>query len=256
MNELTVIILSRSDEDVVGEAIESVKSIAHEIIVIDSNNDNKTELIARKAGARVVKHTFKNFSDQRNYAILHATTPWVLYLDSDERATPEFCRDVQRIIKQYQDSGEIGGYYVKRKTFYFGHDWNFEDKVQRLFVRSRFVEWKGVVHESPKIRGEFGLVDAPIIHLTHRNLSQMIRKTNEWSEYEARLRFESNHPRMVPWRFIRVMGTEFVNSYINNKGYKNGTYGLIEAVYQAFSIFISYAKLWEMQEAGGQKHHR
>ena len=76
----------------------------------------------------------------------------------------------------------------------------------------------------------------------------MLVKTNEWSEYEAKLRFNSSHPKLVPWRFIRVMATEFINSYFKNKGYKNGTYGLIEGLYQAFSIFITYAKLWEMQE--------
>ena len=75
----------------------------------------------------------------------------------------------------------------------------------------------------------------------------MLRKTNEWSEYEAKLRLASSHPKLVPWRFVRVMVTEFFNSYVKNKGYKNGTLGLIEGLYQAFSIFITYAKLWEMQ---------
>jgi hypothetical protein len=91
-------------------------------------------------------------------------------------------------------------------------------------------------------------IESPIQHFTHRNLSQMVRKTNEWSLFEAKLRLESKHPQLAPWRFLRVMGTEFINSYVKNKGYKNGVYGLIEGMYQAFSIFITYAKLWELQQ--------
>ncbi len=248
MKGITVIIPTRDDGDVIADAIRSVKTIAEEVLVVDANNDNKTHDIAVKLGARVIKHHFKDFSDQRNYAILNATTPWVFYLDSDERATPEFCSEIQEVVARYDEESNIGGFFINRKTFYFGHDWHFEDRVQRLFYRKKFIEWKGKVHETPHIKGEYGVIASPVLHFTHRNLSQMVRKTNEWSEYEAKLRFESSHPPIVAWRFIRVMTSEFVNSYIKNKGYKNGTYGLIEAIYQAFSIFITYAKLWEMQQ--------
>jgi len=248
MKNLTVIILTRDDEDVVEDAIKSVEGFADEVIVIDANSSPITQKIAEKLGARVIRNQFKDFSDQRNFGIYQATTPWVYYMDSDERATPAFKEEVKDIIKSYDENSPISGYFINRKTFYYGHDWNFQDSVQRLFVRSKFIEWKGVVHETPVIKGDFGRVNSPIIHLTHRNLSQMVRKTNEWSEYEAKLRFESNHPRLEPWRFLRVMVTEFFASYIKNRGYKNGTYGLIEAMYQSFSIFITYAKLWELQE--------
>ena len=253
MKNLTVIILSKEDEDVITDAIKSIHGFADEVLVIDGNSDDKTREIAEKLGAKVLKNNFKNFSDQRNFAMDHTTTPWVYYMDSDERVTPAFIQEVNETIKIYNEYSGIAGYFVNRRTFYFGHDWNFTDRVQRLFYRERFVEWKGVVHETPVIKGDFDTISAPIIHLTHRNLSQMVRKTNEWSEYEAKLRFESNHPDLVPWRYLRVMITEFFSSYIRNKGYKNGTYGLIEAMYQSFSIFITYAKLWELQQNDRKK---
>lgn len=249
MNDLTIIIISKDDSDVIEGAIKSAKKLTNEILIVDSNNDNKTELICKKLGVRVVKHPFKNFSDQRNFGISHATTKWVYYLDSDERITDNFAAEVNHTLKNFDDNGRITGFAVYRRTFYFGHDWHFSDKVERLFLRKKFLGWEGVVHESPKIEGEFLEIKSPIAHFTHRNLSQMVRKTNEWSNYEAYLRLKSNHPKMAAWRFVRVMASEFLNSFIKNKGYKNGTFGLIEAIYQSFSIFITYAKLWELQEA-------
>jgi len=50
------------------------------------------------------------------------------------------------------------------------------------------------------------------------------------------------------WRFPRVMLTAFFDSYIRQGGWKIGTAGLIESMYQSFSIFVTYARLWEMQE--------
>lgn len=75
----------------------------------------------------------------------------------------------------------------------------------------------------------------------------MVEKTNKWSDTEALLRFNSNHPKMTWWRFPRVMLTAFFNSYIRQGGWKAGAVGLIESVYQSFSMFITYAKLWELQ---------
>jgi hypothetical protein len=43
------------------------------------------------------------------------------------------------------------------------------------------------------------------------------------------------------------MLTAFIDSYIKQSGWKVGTPGLIESVYQAYSAFVTYAKLWEMQ---------
>lgn len=247
MNNITVIIISKNDSDVIGNAILSARKLTSEIIVIDSNPDDLTQQVCQRLKVRNIKNPFKNFSDQRNFGMSYATTDWVMYLDSDERITDDFASELIKEIKNFDEHQGIGGFRVKRKTYFYGQDWNFLDQVERVFLRKNFLEWKGVVHETPVIKGRFKEIKSPILHYTHRNLSQMVRKTNEWSDYEANLRFKNQHPRLAPWRFFRVMITAFLKSYIQEKGYRNGTYGIIEALFQAFSIFITYAKLWEMQ---------
>jgi len=44
------------------------------------------------------------------------------------------------------------------------------------------------------------------------------------------------------------MMSAFLNSYIKQKGYKAGVVGVLESIYQSFSMFITYAKLWELQK--------
>ena len=243
MEKIDVIILTNNEEDVIEDCLKSVKGWAENIFVIDAGSTDKTVEIAKKNGAQVFEHDFKDFAHQRNFAFTKVKSSWIFYLDADERVTTEFKKEVEDKI----NSGEKSGFEVKRKTYYFGKNWGLEDKVARIFRVDNFIEWRGVVHETAYINGEMGLIQSPIEHFTHRNLEQMLAKTNNWSKLEAKLRFATNHPPMRGWRFIRVMMSEFIRSYFKEKGYKNGTYGLIEAIYQSYSMFITYAKLWEMQ---------
>mgnify|MGYP001567050567 FL=1 len=246
---ISVLIISKNDGDVIGDCIKSVKDLADEVIVVDGGSQDKTIEISEKFGPKVVKNAFRNFADQRNLALSLAKNEWIFYIDSDERATPEFIESIKIKIESADDN--IGGFYIKRKTFYLGRDWGFSDKVERIFRKDKLRNWHGVVHETPDFEGHLEIINEPILHYTHRNLEQMIEKTNDWSEYEADLRLKANHPKMNIFRFLRVMITGFLRSYIAEKGYRNGTAGLIESIYQAFSMFITYAKLWEKQ--GGRK---
>lgn len=244
---ISAIVLTYNEEEVLEDALKSLKDFADEIIVVDSNSTDKTVLIAKKYNARVIEHPLTSFSEQRNIGADYAKGDFLFYLDADERLTPEFKIDVKNLLSAYNPESYIAGFFIKRKTFYFGKDWHLTDQVQRLFYKKKFKEWYGVVHETPKVEGEFAVIESPIIHSTHRNLEQMLKKTNKWSDYEAELRLKAHHPRMSWWRFPRVMISEFIRSYLQQGGYKNGTDGFIESIYQAFSMFITYAKLWEMQ---------
>lgn len=245
--KISVLIITKDEEDVIEDCIKSVKDFAAEIIVIDGGSTDNTIKLAEKLGAKVIKNPFKNFSDQRNLALSAAHNDWIFYIDSDERATEKFIFELKEKVGIFSDQDDIAGFWVERKTFFYGKDWHFTDRVQRVFKKDKLKEWRGVVHETPEVSGKLLEISQPILHYTHRNLEQMIAKTNRWSDYEAELRFHAGHPKMSWWRFPRVMISAFCGSYLLGKGWRNGTAGMIEAIYQSYSIFITYAKLWELQ---------
>ena len=176
--KLSNIILTKNEEEVIADCLESLKGLGDEIIVVDAESSDRTTQIADHLGAKIITHKFLDFASQRNFGMSKALGDFVLYIDADEQLTPEFKGEVRQIIDKFDKSGSIGGYFLRRKTFYFGRDWDFFDRVQRLFYKNNFKEWYGVVHETPKIKGTFGTISAPILHFTHRNLFQMLEKTN------------------------------------------------------------------------------
>jgi len=142
-------------------------------------------------------------------------------------------------------------YSFLRVNFFLGKEVKFgdryPDRITRLFKKDQLGDWTGSVHESAKIAGEIGELTKPLYHLTHRDIFTMVDKTINFSQHEAQIRFDANHPPVVWWRLIRVFVSEFFNRIIKMQGWRQGTEGWIDGIFQAFSLFVVYARLWELQ---------
>lgn len=245
--KLSAIIIAKNAEELISDCLESL-SFCDEIVVVDGGSTDKTNEIAKKFHARIIQGDVNSFAEQRNIGLEHAKGEWLFYIDTDERVSPELAKNIKDIIESSNVTTQ-SAYKIKRKNFYFGnHEWPQIEHLERLFKRENLQKWEGRLHESPVVSGKIGEMNGYLLHFTHKDLTSMLQKTIIWSQVEADLRFKNNHPKMTWWRFPRVMLTAFYDSYIKQKGYKAGTAGMVESVYQAFSMFITYARLWEMQE--------
>src|SRR5690606_27832263 len=98
---LTAIILTYNEAEHIQACIESVRFADH-VLVFDSFSQDNTVELAQQAGAEVIQHRFENYASQRNAALKAAEgrADWVLFVDADERATPELAAEIRRIIEQ------------------------------------------------------------------------------------------------------------------------------------------------------------
>ena len=246
MSKVTGIVIAKNEEDMIGECLDSL-SFCDQIIVVDTGSTDATSEIAKKKGAKVFDFVSDNFSKIREFGASKARSSWILYVDADERVSKNLQKEIEEVIEKTKS--EFSAYRVTRRNFYLGkHEWPMSEKLERLFKRSALIGWEGELHESARVNGKVGDLTGELFHYTHRTLSSMVEKTNIWSEKEARFRFKASHPQMSWWRFPRVMGTAWYDSYIKQSGWKAGTMGIVESIYQMFSMFITYAKLWEMQQ--------
>lgn len=244
--KLSVIILTKNEAKRIKTCLESVKW-AEEIIVVDDQSTDETVKIARQYTDKVFINKMKDFSSQREFALRHAQGNWVLYVDADERVTPALRAEVLEITRN--DSGKntaIAAYFVPRRNIFLGKEQKV-DKVERLFKREKLTGWFGKIHESPKVKGKKDTLKNYLIHLTHRDITSMTQKTLEWSKIEAKLRHEADHPQVTWWRILKAMFKEFYQQIFKNRLYRHGTEGWIEGIFQVFSLFITYVRLWEKQ---------
>ncbi|MBI2420755.1 MAG: glycosyltransferase family 2 protein [Candidatus Levybacteria bacterium] len=245
MIKISAIIITKNAENLIADCIDSL-SFCEEVIVVDSKSEDRTREIATKMGAKVFEYDSSDFSKMRNFGLKMASGEWIMYVDSDERVTPSLREEITKSTNN--PTNKYVGFRIKRKNFYFGnHEWPYIEHLERVLKKDKLEGWYGRLHESPKVKGDVGTLEGYLLHYTHRNLTSMVNKTIEWSKIEAELRYNAGHPKMTWWRFSRVMLTAFLDSYVRQGGWRVGVVGLIESMYQSFSIFVTYARLWEMQ---------
>jgi len=188
-----------------------------------------------------------SFTEWRNEGGKMAKNEWLLYVDTDEEVTSELKEEILQVV----GSTEFAGYAIPRKNIFLGHEMHWggwkPDYVMRLIRKDKLSGWAGELHEQPKILGNTSHLKEPLIHRTHRNLTEMVEKTNKWSEIEAKLLFDSGHPKMNIFRFFSAGFREVWKRGFLHLGFLDGTVGFIEIIYQTFSRLITYSKLWELQ---------
>lgn len=247
---LSVIIITRNEEDWIENCLKSVKDIAGEIVVVDEYSTDKTVQICKKYAASIYQKKWLGFSAQKNFALSKASGNWVFFIDADERISARLAVEIKTSLSR--EDKDASAYMVPRLNILLGqvvkHGGWWPDLVTRLAKRSEILGWEGELHEALKVKGLVGRLNGSLYHLSHRGISWMLTKSLEYIPIEAKLRFETGHPPIVWWRLLRVMLSEFWYRLIARSGWRDGTVGWIEAINQAFNMFLIYVYIWELQK--------
>jgi len=255
---ISIIILAGNEEKMIFDCLKSC-NWAQEIILVAANSTDNTVNLARKAipNIKIVKTNDeynKNFSKWRNLGFKNSTKDWILYIDADERISDNLKNEIIKIVKNSKN--KYSHYAIPRANFYLGkrvrHGGSYPDYVKRLFGRTFFKGYQGILHEEPIVSGDLGYLNSDLIHYTHRDLFSMVQKTLVWTDMEAQALFKDDHPPVVWWRIIRMMFTKIWERLIKQKMWKDGTVGWISVIFETFDTFLIYARLWEIQQR--QKH--
>lgn len=244
---ITIIVITKNEEERIKTCLESVKW-ADQLIIADNGSTDKTLEIAEKYTNEIIKFTGQDFATLRNKAIEKAKGEWVLYIDADERVLSPLKDKILGVVTDTKYSA----FALKRQNIIFGQKVNYgpykHDYMIRLLKRSEFQTWVGKVHEYAKFNGELGYIESSLLHLTHRDLDHIVLKSLDWSHIDAKLRFDAKHPLMTGPRFIKILFTEIFNQGIKRRGFFGGTVGVMDSMLQVFSLFMTYVRLWQLQQ--------
>lgn len=244
---LSVVLNVKNDEAVVKTCLESVRWI-DEIIVVLNDSTDKTEEIVKKYTNKIYKIAGQDFSKVKNLGLDKTSGDWVLFIDADERVLKPLREEIEQIMIK----GERSAYAISRKNIIFGQAVSYgpyrNDWVIRLVKKSDCKGWVGEVHEHLEFEGSLGYTKNSFLHLTHRNIDHFVLKSLEWSNIDVNLRLQSHHPKMSAWRFLRIFITETFNQGILRRGFFGGTVGMIDSLLQVFFLYMSYVRLWQMQQ--------
>jgi glycosyltransferase involved in cell wall biosynthesis len=247
---ISVVLAVKDEADMLEGALRQL-GFADEIVVqIDSRTADATETIARKYTDRVMIADFKDFASFKNQAMSNARNDWVLLLDADERLSAALIEEILAAVS----ADEADVFEIPFESYFFGramrHGGWQNERHQRLFKRS-LVHYQGEIHESLQLAEEArrGSLVSPIIHLSHRSIGHVLAKTSGYVDVQASEMLKDGHPKVTARTLYSVIFKEFWRRMIRQKGYRDGLPGIIESLYQPFSLFCVYVRLWELQQA-------
>jgi (heptosyl)LPS beta-1,4-glucosyltransferase len=255
VGSISVIVNTLNEEQNLGKALDSVKNIADEIIVVDMHSSDSTVEIAKKYKAEVFLHKNIGYVEPaRNYAISKARKNWILILDADEEITPKLAKR----LKEISEDSKADYYRIPRKNIIFGKwikysrwwpDYNIR------FFRKNSVSWNNEIHSVPLTQGVGADLEAKedlaIIHYNYSSIEQYLERMNRYTTIQSDFLTKQGY-RFIWKDLIDKPMQEFMGRYFSGEGYKDGLHGLALGMLQAFSELVLYIKVWQKEKFQNQ----
>ncbi|MFH1868585.1 MAG: glycosyltransferase family 2 protein [Candidatus Omnitrophota bacterium] len=243
---MSVVIMARNVEAKIRECLESVKW-SDDIVVVDDFSKDKTLEIVGEYTNRIFQRKWDNEGRQRNFAYSKAQNEYILSLDADERVTPELKEEIMALIEK---GFEYNGYNIPHRN-YIGDVWIkhggwYPNRKLKLFKKSEFRYAEEEYHPPAIMEGEREDLDGEIIHMAYMNFSDMVRKIDHQTNFEA-AKWVRDKRKMSFARAIRKSIDRFIKAYILKQGFRDGVLGYMMAFFGSFYQILTYAKYVELK---------
>ncbi len=140
---ISVCMIAKNEERQLERCLASIKSIADEIIFVDTGSTDKTVEIARKYTDKIWVHPWNdNFSEARGHSIRYATGKWIFIIDADEELIQE---DIPMIRKAIEEPG-LDCILMQVISRMQGGRSEAIHNSERIFLNNGVIHYEGRVH--------------------------------------------------------------------------------------------------------------
>lgn len=277
MNDLTIVIITKNEEDNIKKCIKSIRNIAKRIVIVDSYSTDKTKEICEMLGLDFYEHEFQDHASQLNWAFenTNISTTWTMRMDADEELTAELCDEINRRLEHLPE--EVNGVILKRRVYFMGrwikHGDVYPQCLLRIFrtgtavCEQKLMDEHIILLKGSSVTFKFDLIDNNTKNLewwtqkhnwySNKELTEYIlnRKKTEESKQELKPSLFKGQAERKRWLkhlvyyrtplFTRP-GLYFFYRYFIKLGFLDGKQGLIFHFLQGFWYrFLIDAKIYE-----------
>lgn len=224
MITVSLCMIVRDEEAVLGRCLDSVRGIADEIIIVDTGSKDQTKEIAQHYTNKIYDFPWEdNFAKARNESFSKATQDYILWLDADD-VLEEKDRQAFFCLKEELDPQTDVVMMPYHVAFNEKGEPVFSYERERLLRRKSGFRWEGAVHEAITPRGN---ILHSSIAITHRK-EQIHDPDRNLRIFEKILAEEGSLcPRHQYYYGRELMG-----------------HGQMEKAVQVFSDFLNSGKGW------------
>lgn len=240
---LAAVILAYNEAAHIRDCVASVQWADRVVVFLDPSTEDDTAALADAAGAEVIRNRFENYAQQRNDALHAVEADWILFIDADERSSPQQAGEIRSLIA----AGDHNGYWIPRHNYIFGkltlHTGWYPDFQMRLLRRGKArYDPARQVHELVILEGDAGYLTEPFVHYNYRDIAQFRAKQNRYVQYDARILMEEGI-RPKAHKFVTRPIRHFIWRFVTLQGYRDGLHGLRLSMLMAWYELQKYIHL-------------
>jgi glycosyltransferase involved in cell wall biosynthesis len=232
----------------IGKCLESLRGFA-EIVVVDSGSSDATlaivdEFARRGFPLRLINQAWLGYARQKQFALDHATQPWVFSIDADEWLDDELRAALPELIAADE---AIAGWKVRRSLTLYGRSkpvsrWTRPEHILRLVRRGR-------AHFDPALIVHEGLVAEGHTHVARRGLlrherslplDQQMKKEIAYARLKAEQRLK-NGRKPSTLKLVLNPPIYFLRIFFWNRFFLCGWAGFIHAATGAMYSLMTEA---------------
>ncbi|MFZ9180929.1 MAG: glycosyltransferase family 2 protein [Rickettsiales bacterium] len=254
MIPISVFIITKNEADRIGKIIQSVKSFADEIIIIDSGSTDDTKKICDELQVKFIFNPWQGYGPQKIFGENICKNQWLLNIDADEEVSPELANEIKEIFNQ-EIQPEVAGFRVK-----IVNKFRFEVKPHRFayyynqlrLYNKNFAGFKNSsVHDSVILKDSNHKIlqlNNIIYHQSFRDFSHWVDKINSYSTMQAKDAVLKNK-KLGFFKILLAPTLAFFKAYFVRRYFIYGFNGIIYSYLYAFSRFLKMVKIREEFEA-------
>ena len=244
---LSVVIIAKNESVNLPRCLASVKDLADEVVVVDSDSTDGTADVAASWGATVHQRAFTTYADQKNWAADQATQPYVLSLDADEVVGEALLAELKTWKSQAsQEAGPPRAWSVPRLTNYCGtwvrHGGWYPDRKIRLW-KAGAGSWKtaypgATLHESwvPNAGTEVMSFSGDLLHYSYHSTADHQRQLAKFSILGAVDAAQAGRSSHAVKPVLRAL-YQWFKQFVVQSGFRDGKAGWEVARWSALAAF-------------------
>lgn len=269
---VSVIVMTLNEELNIVNCLKSLERF-DEVFVVDSNSTDRTCQIAAEMGAKPVNFSWnRQYPRKKQWSLdnLPFSHDWVLYVDADERVSPDLAEEIAGLFADGAPSKS--GYFI-------GFDYRFAGKIlrhgQRIFKLALMERKKAYyvprddlevsrvgdleMHYQPSLKGSTAILKSRMLHDNEESLHHYFARHNNYSDWESIVRhngsyFAEGDSQPFLRRYMKPVVARlpfkpffaFVYSYVLNMGFLDGRAGFDFAIARAthfWQVDLKYREL-------------
>ncbi len=240
---LSALVVAHDEEQQLAACLDRLQFADEIVIVLDRCTDD-SGVIARRYTENILQDAWPIEGERRNAGIAACSGDWIVEVDADERLPEALAQEIRATIRDASP-----GYFLIPFDNYIGdrlvrYGWGASWGVSaapRLFSKGAKRWGDQRIHPRLELQGRKRALKTPMTHLVDRGLSDMLRRLDRYSDARAADLRDSGDIGSLANNIRRVF-SRFFKCYVGRRGYREGAYGFLIAVFAALYPLISYLK--------------